>query len=59
MDHVPTRARLLDHAAELFNAVTSGRLRLVSGGRYPLDRVAEAHHAVHSRTTVGKILPHP
>jgi NADPH2:quinone reductase len=53
MDHVPTRARLLQHAAELFDAVTSGRLRLVNGGSYPLDRAAEAHHAIHWRARTG------
>jgi NADPH:quinone reductase len=59
MDHVSTRAELLRHAAELFSAVTDGRLRLTIGGRYPLDRAAEAHRAIHSRATVGKLVLHP
>lgn len=42
--------------AWLFDQAATGRLRLVDGGRYPLDRVADAHRAVESRATSGKVV---
>jgi NADPH2:quinone reductase len=43
-------------AAELFDRVASGRLRVVIGGRYPLARAAEAHEALEGRRSTGKLL---
>jgi hypothetical protein len=37
-------------------AFTDGRLRPVIGQRFPLERAADAHAAIHSRATVGKTL---
>jgi NADPH2:quinone reductase len=34
----------------------AGRLRPVIGQRFPLERAADAHAAIESRTTVGKTL---
>jgi NADPH2:quinone reductase len=34
----------------------AGRLRPVIGQRFPLDRAADAHAAIQSRSTVGKTL---
>jgi NADPH:quinone reductase len=41
---------------ELVALAASGGLRAVDGGRYPLDRAAEAHRALRSRGTVGKLV---
>lgn len=42
--------------AWLFDQAASGRLRVLNGGRYPLDEVADAHRALESRSTVGKVV---
>jgi NADPH2:quinone reductase len=34
----------------------SGQLKPLLGQEYPLDRAADAHRAIESRTTVGKTL---
>jgi NADPH:quinone reductase-like Zn-dependent oxidoreductase len=36
--------------------VTAGRVRPVIQGRYPLDRVADAHREMEASTHIGKIL---
>jgi NADPH2:quinone reductase len=59
MDHVATRPDLLHSAGQLFDAVATNRLQLTVGGTYPLDNAAEAHRALQSRTTIGKLLLHP
>jgi NADPH2:quinone reductase len=41
---------------ELLALAASGRLRAVDGGRYPLDRAPDAHRALRSRGTVGKLV---
>jgi NADPH2:quinone reductase len=41
---------------ELLSLAGSGALRAVDGGRYPLERAAEAHRALRSRGTVGKLV---
>jgi NADPH2:quinone reductase len=43
-----TRSALAEAAA--------GRLRPVIGQRFPLERAANAHAAIESRSTVGKTL---
>jgi NADPH:quinone reductase len=55
-DHIPTRAALLAHSAELFGLVADGRLRVSIGGRYPLEQASQAHTDIQSRTTTGKLL---
>jgi NADPH2:quinone reductase len=42
--------------AWLFDQAVEGRLKVVQGGRYPLDRVADAHRALEDRGTVGKVI---
>ena len=42
--------------AWLFDQAAQGRLRVLQGGRYPLEQVADAHRALESRATVGKIV---
>jgi NADPH:quinone reductase len=55
-DHIPTRAALLAHSAELFSLVADGRLSIEIGGRYPLAEAAQAHRDLESRATTGKLL---
>lgn len=59
MDHVPTQQVLRTRSAELFTAVASGSLKVTVGGSYPLALAADAHRALKSRSTVGKLLLHP
>ena len=41
---------------ELFDLATSGALRVVLGGAYPLAEAAEAHRRMESRSTTGKLV---
>lgn len=54
--HVLTRDELLWRAGDVLGSVASGALRLRIDGKYPLARVAEAHRALESRATTGKLL---
>jgi NADPH2:quinone reductase len=42
--------------AELFDLAAGGKIKVTIGGSYPLDRVTEAHEALESRRTTGKIV---
>jgi NADPH2:quinone reductase len=55
-DYVATRAELLHRADAVFASVASGSLDVRIHARYPLARADEAHRAVQSRTTAGKLL---
>ncbi|GLY83514.1 quinone oxidoreductase family protein [Actinoallomurus iriomotensis] len=55
-DHIPTRAALLRHSAELFSLIADGRLKVHIGGRYPLAEAARAHRDIEARATTGKLL---
>jgi NADPH2:quinone reductase len=44
---------------ELFALVSSGKLKPVIGGTYPLDKASEAHTAMLSRSTTGKVVLRP
>ena len=44
---------------ELFTLVSQGKLKPVIGGTYPLDKASEAHTAMLSRSTTGKIVLKP
>lgn len=54
--HVLTRDELLWRAGEVLNAVASGKLRLRIDRVYPMRQVADAHRALESRATTGKLL---
>lgn len=41
---------------DLFGLVLDGRLRVVAGGRYPLEQARQAHEDLLSRRTVGKLV---
>jgi NADPH2:quinone reductase len=49
-------AELAATVTELLDLVAAGTVRPVIGGSYPLDRVADAHRALLSRTSVGKLI---
>jgi len=55
-DHIPTRAALLAHSAELFGLISRGALQVRIGGRYPLEQAGQAHADIESRRTTGKLL---
>lgn len=42
--------------AELFALAATGALRVISDGRYRLDQAAEAHRALETRRSIGKIV---
>lgn len=51
-----TPANLKPDLEELFALAACGTLTVVKGGRYPLAAAAEAHRALESRTTTGKVV---
>jgi NADPH2:quinone reductase len=55
-DYVATRVELLHRADTVFSSVASGNLDVRIHARYPLARADEAHRAVQSRTTAGKLI---
>jgi len=55
-DHVHTPALLRARAAQLFDWIGDGKLHIKIGGIYPLADAAQAHAAMESRATVGKLL---
>ncbi|UJP38807.1 quinone oxidoreductase family protein [Cellulomonas palmilytica] len=55
-DYVADRSELEWRAAELFGAVADGRLDVRVGARFPLSAAADAHRALESRATTGKVL---
>lgn len=42
--------------AELFDLTAKGQLKVTIGGVYPLENVAEAHAALGTRSTLGKVV---
>ncbi len=58
--HLLERPDLLGQGiTELLEAVASGKLEVVIGGKYGLSNVAEAHRALQDRATHGKLLLDP
>jgi NADPH2:quinone reductase len=55
-DHIAGRDDLVRRADAVFTAVVSGDLAVLIGARYPLADAGDAHRALESRKTVGKIL---
>jgi NADPH:quinone reductase len=55
-DYVATREELLGRADAVFSSVASGGLEVRIHARYPLARADEAHRAVQSRGTAGKLI---
>ena len=60
LDHyVADRRELRARTDELFAWVAHGRLKQKIFGKYKLEDVAEAHRALESRATTGKLLVIP
>ena len=55
-DYVATREELLYRANTVLSAVADGGLAVRIHARYPLARADEAHRALESRTTAGKLI---
>lgn len=58
-DRTHLRSLIAEVTADLFAMVTAGVLLPVIGETYALEHAADAHRALASRHTVGKLLLHP
>lgn len=58
MHHIRTPDELGARAAEVFDWITSGRITVSIGARYPISHVADAFRALESRSTTGKVVLH-
>jgi NADPH:quinone reductase len=54
--YVGTRDELLWRASEVLGAIADDTLHVTIGGRYPLERAADAYRDLESRKTMGKLL---
>jgi NADPH2:quinone reductase len=54
--YIARREDLLRGAAELFEMVLYGKVKVEIGGTWPLAKAAEAHRALQSRTTTGSLI---
>ncbi len=55
-DHIASPDELEWRSREVFSAVRSGALSVRIGARYSLDDASDAHRALESRSTTGKVL---
>jgi NADPH2:quinone reductase len=55
-DYVATRAELVERGTELLDWVRSGELSVRIGAEFGLDHAADAHRALASRQTTGKVI---
>lgn len=55
-DYVATREELESRSAALFDLIATDRLEVRIGDEYPLADAAQAHRALESRQTTGKVL---
>jgi NADPH2:quinone reductase len=55
-DYVATRDELVRRSDELFGWMKDGALRVRIGAEFPLVRAADAHRALASRKTTGKVV---
>ena len=55
-DYVATTEELDESAGALFEMLTSGRVRVDIGARYPLADAAEAHRGLEARETTGSTI---
>ncbi|MFE5582456.1 quinone oxidoreductase family protein [Kitasatospora sp. NPDC056531] len=55
-DHVPDTAALRENAAAVFGYLADGVIRPSIHEALPLERAADAHRLLESRTTTGKLL---
>ncbi|GJE59535.1 quinone oxidoreductase family protein [Methylobacterium trifolii] len=57
--HNADAATFRSNAADLFDAIGRGHVRVDIGARFPLERVADAHEAAEARRVAGAILMIP
>lgn len=57
--YMRTREELLGRTDDLFKWVANGQLEVRVGVEYPLAEAADAHRALESRETMGKVLIRP
>jgi NADPH:quinone reductase len=55
-DYIATREELERAASELFEMVTSGKVKVEIAQRFPLSQAAEAHRALEARKTTGSTI---
>ena len=55
-DYIITRESLVERATRIFNGIADGSLKVRIDHTYPLAEAAEAHRALESRGTTGKLL---
>jgi NADPH:quinone reductase len=55
-DSIPTPDLLRQRTGQLFDWIRAGKLSVRVGGVYPLAETAQAHAAMESRATTGKLL---
>lgn len=58
-NHIATRPELEATAADLFDVVGSGKVRIDVGNRFPLAEAGEAHRALEGRRTTGSTVLMP
>ncbi|MFD8215965.1 quinone oxidoreductase family protein [Streptomyces sp. NPDC059697] len=58
-DHIHSRELLLRHAADLFDKIRDGKVRVDITACYPLGAANQAHIDIESRRTSGKLLLDP
>jgi NADPH2:quinone reductase len=54
--HIATRADLVERSHALFEAVTSGKVKVVPTGRYGLADAQTAHRDLEERKTTGSVI---
>jgi len=59
IDCIGRPGMLAEPLGELFDMTSSGALRPLLGGKYPLSEAARAHQDLRARTTVGKLVLDP
>ncbi len=59
LHYTATRAELLHRATALFDWILAGQLKVTIGREFPLAQAAEAHRALESRQTTGKVILTP
>jgi NADPH2:quinone reductase len=55
-DYVATRDELVQRSTQLFGWVREGKVKVQIGAEFPLVRAADAHRALASRKTTGKVV---
>jgi NADPH2:quinone reductase len=58
-DYTATVEELQQRAADVLGWMEGGQLEVQIGARYPLTGAADAHRALESRQTTGKVLLEP